>query len=337
MQLIMVKNIVKYLFVLFILIAANTSIFAQGNIGVTAAAKVDTTIILLGEQITITLKVRTPNTYFKEGNTLIWHPIKDTLSKQFEVIEFSKIDTSLSTDGKTNILEQKIIVTSFDTGYHVIPPFQFQRNNEQNSFIETQPILVRVNDVEITEEEDLADIKGPLEQRITLQEILTYLAIFLGILVLAYLIFRYIKTRKPRESKPQIITVVPETPYYITVLEKLEELRNSDYLMRGKVKEYHAELSQIIRFYLGNRYEISALEQTTDEILKSLKNRPINPLLKENLQYILELSDLVKFAKNIPSNDDNKLAIIKAIEFVNETKLIEKPNITEEGEQKNDK
>ena len=334
-----IKQISFYFILSWVLLQIPTfDIFAQGNIGITAAAKVDTNAIELGDQATITLKVRTPEDYFKNGNTLNWHSFKDTLIKALEVVEFSAIDTSLSTDGKTKILEQKIIITSFDTGFHVIPPFQFQRNSDTSKFVETQPILFQVKEVEISEnEEDIADIKGPLDQAITLMEILTYVGIALIILVLAFLVYKYLKNRKPTEKPVPAAPFIPERPYHEIALERLEKLQNSDYLSKGDWKSFHAELSLILRFYLGRRYDILAVEQTTDEILKSLKSRPLSAKQKEELQFILELSDLVKFAKNIPLEDDNKIAIQKAINFVKETKLEEQtPTKEVEGGKEND-
>ncbi len=97
-----------------------------------------------------------------------------------------------------------------------------------------------------------------------------------------------------------------------------------------------------LRNYIEDRFEIPAMEQTTDEILSSFKFR--RDLLKEksfnNLSRILSLADLVKFAKYTPLPDDNNLTLVDAYFFVNDTRKeeIRKPEkpdneSEEEGEE----
>jgi hypothetical protein len=88
------------------------------------------------------------------------------------------------------------------------------------------------------------------------------------------------------------------------------------------VKDYYTRLTDIIRVYLEDRYEVRAMEQTTYEILSQFKdeNSPIKGKLYSSLQKTLDTSDLVKFAKYTPLADENHFVLVNAYALVEETK-----------------
>ena len=96
------------------------------------------------------------------------------------------------------------------------------------------------------------------------------------------------------------------------------------------MKEYQTELTDVIREYIGRRYEVKSTEKTSDETLRELK-----PLMAEQkelferLRKMLSLADLVKFAKWHTTPDENESALLTAYDFVNETTAA-----PTEGEQK---
>lgn len=53
-------------------------------------------------------------------------------------------------------------------------------------------------------------------------------------------------------------------------LQKLVALQQQKLWQKGDVKPYQSELTFIIREYLENRFNIQALESTTDEIVQNL-------------------------------------------------------------------
>ena len=88
---------------------------------------------------------------------------------------------------------------------------------------------------------------------------------------------------------------------------------------KGDVKEYHAQLSEIIRRYTENRFKFIALELTTDEILINLKEK-LNTEQLTNLKILLQRADLAKFAKSKPDENENKESMQLAKHFVGKTK-----------------
>ena len=81
-------------------------------------------------------------------------------------------------------------------------------------------------------------------------------------------------------------------------------------------------MSDIIRHYLEGRYFIHALEEKSTEILQDIEKQDINKNDIENLKNLLELSDLVKFAKYIPGEEENKNIVAETEKFINSTKMI---------------
>jgi hypothetical protein len=102
----------------------------------------------------------------------------------------------------------------------------------------------------------------------------------------------------------------------------LNELRNQKLWQQGRVKEYHIQVSDIVRTYIEHRYAIFAMEMTSDEILRSLRLIIVDVQLKTKLSSVLILSDMVKFAKENPLPNENELSWEHAIEFVKQTSLI---------------
>ncbi len=109
----------------------------------------------------------------------------------------------------------------------------------------------------------------------------------------------------------------------------------SDLLEKGQLKLFFTQMSDILRRYLEGRYYLSALEETTAEIMRDLKAQLTNESIRQDLLDVLVMSDLVKFAKHIPDMDETESLKIKARSFVDRTKIIyesePEKNIQENG------
>ena len=77
---------------------------------VAASARLDTTTILIGDQVGLTLSFRMP-----AGAQVRWPLFGDTILRNVQVINRYKIDTTPDPDKKHLTLSQKILVTSFDS------------------------------------------------------------------------------------------------------------------------------------------------------------------------------------------------------------------------------
>lgn len=114
----------------------------------------------------------------------------------------------------------------------------------------------------------------------------------------AGLLWRKYRPVKTLAANP---TPVVLEPAHQIAFRRLEALRQQDYLTQGLFKEYYTELSECLREYIENRFEINALEMTTEEFLAWLAGHPV--LAAEGrrlLHQFLQTSDLVKFARHLP-------------------------------------
>ena len=143
----------------------------------------------------------------------------------------------------------------------------------------------------------------------------------LGFLIIGGIIYFFVKRANgPKVAIPKPTKFVPANTI---AFNQLDELKGKQLWQKGEIKTYQSELTHIIRAYLENRYKINALENTTNQIGLDLKKLNLDESLRTEVQNILQVADLVKFAKAKPSDDIHEQFMNKAIEFVETTKKSE--------------
>jgi hypothetical protein len=163
------------------------------------------------------------------------------------------------------------------------------------------------------------DIKLPMEEPITFAEVLPWVGgslLFLG--VIALIVLYFIKRKK---NEPLFFLRKPVDPPHIVALRELELIKEKKMWNTDNHKHYQTVLSDIIRDYIEGRFKVPAMEQTTDETIRSLKNNDISSKLLEGLQETLSLADLVKFARFKPEISENEAGLDFGFRFVNDTKI----------------
>jgi acetolactate synthase small subunit len=93
-------------------------------------------------------------------------------------------------------------------------------------------------------------------------------------------------------------------------------LEDAKLWQQGNYKAYYTGLSDITRTFIQNRWSVAAMEMTTDEILRMQIIAAQSPDVLNQLKNMLELADLVKFAKAIPVLHENEQSIRSAVAFV---------------------
>ena len=121
----------------------------------------------------------------------------------------------------------------------------------------------------------------------------------------------------------------PPRQAYDIAREKLNAIVTDDLLRRGHFYEYFVRISEVVREYLGNRYQFYAMDLTTRELLMELRDRPTPGLENAQLRLLLEDADLVKFARLHPSDDQCAQAINTAFRLIETTRL---PPAFQEGQ-----
>lgn len=298
--------------------------YSASSQDIKVAAKLDTNNIRIGEQVQLQLSIQ----YRVDDGRQIkvqWPEMADTIRKEIEIVDQSKIDTIIP--DKNNPFQftqtKTLYITSFDSGYWAIPPFKFMINEDTNGYF-TEPLLLSVGTVAVDTSIAIKDVKPPYEESYTFLDWIkdnmyvvygTLVAILVIILVIY--IIRYFKKVKP----PMVFVEIPKIPAHIIAFEKLDKLKNEKLWQEGKLKLYHITLTEIVREYIENRFKIQALEQTTEEILYGFRNIAMDDESGMKLKKLLVLADLVKFAKEQPLPNENELSLSDAYDFINGTKI----------------
>lgn len=276
-------------------------------------AKLDTNQVLIGDQFNLNLFISQP-----PGIEVRFPEITDSLAGKIEVLRQYDTDT-LRIDNRLE-LSRNILLTCFDSGIYEIPPLPFAISSDDwNDSLFSNPIFLAVNTVPL--DSMIRDIKQPIQVPVSFAEIYPYILIILGLAGLIYFIVYLIRKRKRKE--PVFSISKPQEPAHVIALRELDELREAKLWQRNEYKQYYTRLTEIIRNYIERRFGIPAMEQTTYDILYSWKNQGYNDQnLYDILKQLLNLADLVKFAKEKPLPSDNEINLDHAYVFVRNTKPV---------------
>ena len=299
---------------ILVLLASGVLLSAQ-QIRVTS--KPDTSVILIGDQIGFTVTAELPS-----GLSAYLSGAADTLAGKIVILRRDPRDTALSADGSVTITD-RYLITAFDSGSYTIPPFYAEvasgdsllRFFSDYSFLDVlRPDVTPPDTTDV-----IFDIVGPRSAPVTFREILPWIIITLIVVVILWLLARYLP-RNPLERfmRPP----APPEPAHVIALRDLKALRSEEIWQKGEIKEYYSRLSDILRRYIYNRYGISSPELTTDETVRMLQKASVTTagqmaVVKE----VLSLSDMVKFAKYLPDSALHESSMDSAMSFVEETRL----------------
>lgn len=276
------------LYTILFLLAAVTVFGQQKQV----QASIDSTKIRIGSQFNLTLKTKVDTASrvsFPEGKSF----------GQLEVLESYPVDTIR--DGAMYELVKKYGLTQFDSGKYVIPSLPVIINNKN---IKTDSLRIEVNNIKVdTLKQKMYDIKPVLKGKSNTAFWLWLLFAIVVLAVAGYVIWRYLKNRKPAEPKAKKEEI-------ITPIEKasrgLKSLEQKDLLERGQVKDYYSELTDIARTYIEEAIHVPAMESTTSELIEAMrlavqkKRMNLSQETFEELEKILHTADMVKFAKSRP-------------------------------------
>ncbi len=154
---------------------------------------------------------------------------------------------------------------------------------------------VKVNPVQFFKDKDMRDIRPPYIPT----SWIWWLLCALVLAALIWLAWRF--WHKVRENQAQAKEVQDNRPADVIALSKIQLLLQSGLWEKAQYKTFYIELGEILREYLWRRYQLDVSADTSSELLRRLRTQPqLKPLLQSLREY-LSSSDLVKFAKVIPT------------------------------------
>jgi hypothetical protein len=246
--------------------------------------------MLLGEQVTLTMEVRNfkgkfqfdpvqgsiPCNISQKGETL-WQK-----KGEIEVLSFK--DTVIDHQG---LLTWKGIytITAWDTAYYQFPLVRFRLNGMELTKA-AQPLHVRFEKKKI--EDDIVETAIP-DVDDSVHWFLAWGWIVLVLLLGAVILF--IWNRQKRLERLTQKTLKQRT------LEKLSALPLPNASNRDELSRYYVEFSEILRVFLGERYELNFLERTSQETCIMLGMKDADAVAIKIINELLQTADLIKFGK----------------------------------------
>lgn len=223
--------------------------------------------------------------------------------------------------GKRFVFTLKLL--AFEPGEHTIGPIRLRVVTGDGTIgrVETDPLTITVGS--LIGNEPNADIKPPTEPVKVMEDdyTLAWIGGAVGVLLLLAVIMLLVARWWAKREKP-VPPPPPPRPAWEVAMEGLAALRRSlpERMASGDVVGWADELSDVVREYLGRRYDFDGLESTTDEVVARLRKIRPAGIAVEEVAAMLGDCDLVKFAKATPGEEECAELLESATNLVRRTR-----------------
>ncbi|MFH0986327.1 MAG: hypothetical protein V1882_12495 [Candidatus Omnitrophota bacterium] len=270
-------------------------------------AEVDKAFLTIGDPVTYTVTVE----HAPDIRVLSSIPAPTS-----DFLEIKKVEDINRKEKKSILTGRKFVLTSYRLGEFILDPvsIQYRKDGQPVKSILTNKLYLTVKSVAGGEtQEDIRDVKSIVPYKFRFGKFI-WAVLVLILLGAGYFLFQmFLKKKNVFQPEPVPLSAEEEA------LLHLRELFESDLLKQGLIKIYYLRLSEVLRTYFEKRYKILAVESTTLEILRALRPEHLQSDLYQKIQYVLESSDLAKFAKWIPTATETFQINKKAEEVVQES------------------
>ncbi len=243
----------------------------------------------------------------------------------FSVVEGSWEGPVVSQDDQRWTWHGKLV--SFRTGELELPPVRIAVEDVDGNVVDavSESVLVTIQsvfDAEPSDEDslELADLKGPASIPPDYGPLRTAAGILL-LLLLGAALFWWLQRRY---ASRLAAVPAPEDPFRRTpphewVYAELQKLLDRRLAEQGEVALFFEQMARIVKLYLGGRYRVEIMEQTTEEVPWRLRQAGAESSMDE-IADLLGRCDRVKFAGAIPDESECRAAIEAAYRIVDATK-----------------
>lgn len=283
--------------------AATSSVTSTGSVN----AEIITTQqeVTVGDPVELTLSVNHP------AETQVLFPDLAELWADVTVVEQAIPQTVSNADGSLTTT-QAVDVRLFVPGAFETPPVVVTLSDAAGNVYEVPVSSTAVSVVSVLIEGDttLRDIKPQAE--LPLSNIGLYLLAAAAMLI----VIGYFVIRKLRQPGVVIDTRLPHQ----RALDDLALVAALELPKDGRFKEHYTRVSDILRGYVSQRYNIDVFERTTPEVRNMIRKANIPVDAAGEFVKLLEESDMVKFTEIKPRIADAYLLLNVATQFVEYTK-----------------
>ena len=280
--------------------------------------EVDTNLLRIGEQFNATIKI------YEADKSEIFFPDSNLLFQDFELLNSSPL---FDRNNQDKFCYKSFLLTSFDTGQFILDSIPVLIAQKDSLF--TNAVSVTFLSLPVDTTNQFFDIKPPKKIPFKFKELMFYLPYLLGVLLLIFLVFLVFKFLK-REEKTIVNEIDPVIPIDVYFLNQLTELKSKNYLKKKMYINFYTTLSEIFRGYLELRFNIPALESSTNELKIMIEELKIN---KSWMSNFFRTSDIVKFAKGLSSDKEGETSFLHIEKFIKEYSVV---NEMQDDNEKND-
>tara|TARA_A100001035_G_scaffold279867_1_gene282698 strand:- start:1852 stop:2685 length:834 start_codon:yes stop_codon:yes gene_type:complete len=245
--------------------------------------------ILVGQQVQI--EILSSIDSYPDSNDLL------VQFSSFEIIDFSIVDTIIIDSSK--FLKYILNITSWESG-----TYKFENLGSSKK--------ITVSEIQINQNE-IKGIKENLEISFSLVDYWIYILIILLSALIYVLVKKYLKKT---DKKLEIVDKdVKLDPIELTI-NKLEILKKEELWKKGEINLHFTKTSNIIRKFLELKFNFSALEIPTADIILKYKEFNEDDFSIKMLNKILSSCELAKFAKNQPNQSEILIHLENCKDFV---------------------
>jgi hypothetical protein len=309
----MKTNFKTILYVLLLTGIFSLAFAAEERSLISVESRVDRATITIGDRVTYTLTIKSDPKI--ELDPI---PLGSNLGA-FEIKDYKSYPPEKDKQGKV-ISKSDYNITTFTTGEYVIPPIEitYAGPDGEKKSISSERIFITVRSVGATEAEmeDIRGLKPPIDVKGGGKLFYVMALLLIGAGVFAWF---YLRSRAKALRIPEIPEELKKPAWEVAASE-LQALRDSGLLKKRLIKQYYINMSEIIRKYIQRRFQVLALDRTTQEIKQELKGIKIDRGIIDLIHVLLQDCDLVKFAKFIPSESQIDHDFKQASEIVESTK-----------------
>lgn len=247
-----------------------------------------------------------------------------------EVVEILGGDTITLDDGYVRTT-QTYAITSFEPSIYTLDSLMIVVDGKKYC---GNKLALKVLEQEI-DTTNVRNLCPPKDIKDNPFELAEWLPVIIGIPVIIGLIilgvWLYLRKKKGKPIKIRIRTI-KRIPPHEKAINDINAIKQENLTVSEDNKEYYTRLTDALRRYMETRFNFSAMEMTTSEIIMHLQNETDQQKIDE-LRELFETADLVKFAKHTALINENDRNLMAAVEFINTTKTDEKVTEVREKEQ----
>jgi hypothetical protein len=249
----------------------------------------------------------------EKGKTIYAAPINVSQLPhvESEAPKVKKVKPKAAAPGKV-YYEAVYPLRAFAPGSHTLPPITISAGEAK---IQTDAYAFQATPVKPDGATTIKDIDAPLAP--PSNWLLYVFGVIFIIAVAGAMIFWYMRRQKQTALPPQ---AAPQLSPHEIALARLNEIEALNLVAKGEMKRYHTEISHAIREYIAMRYDIPALELTTEDLLNRLSDADLPDAPLSLLRHFLTQCNLVKFAKQQPGKLEAHARLDEAQQFIEATK-----------------